>query len=140
MGETNKPTLIRLDWGRQLLALERKRAEGDWAEVAARVHGRAVPHLAALLGLAGVQALLRRSAKLGAHSFPWLAEPGVVDTAATLQTALQVQPSDVALEAAAALFSTFFAMLETFIGRRLTIQLLRGAWPELVDAAPEESP
>ena len=133
-GVKREPSLIRTEWGRQLLVLERGRAPGEWSEVAARVHAEAMPRLATLLGAAGVHAILRRSAKLGAHSFPWLAESGTIDTPASLRTALQGQPSELAFEAAATLFATFFAQLETFIGRRLTMQLLRGCWPELGDA------
>ena len=133
--------MLRAQWGRQLLTLERDRGEASdgWAEAAARVHERSVPRLATLLGQAGVQALLRRSARLGAEAFPCLAEPDLTDSAATLRTGLQRQPPDVALEAAAALFSTFFGMLETFIGRRLTEQLVRGYWPELGAASTEET-
>lgn len=137
----SRTALLRVQWGRQLLALERERGggAGSWAEAAQRVHDRSVPHLAPLLGASGVQALLRRSASLARHAFPCLAEPGIIDSAAALRAGLESCDDDTALEAAAALFSTFFGLLDRFIGRRLTEQLVRGCWPELRVATVEEN-
>ncbi len=123
--------------------LEHERARGgaddDWAEVAGRVHDQAVTQLAPLLGVRGVRALLRRSAQLANPTYPCLLDPAIVETTAGFRRCLAEQPSDVALATAAALFGTLFDLLETFIGRRLTAQLVHASWPLLADADPEET-
>jgi hypothetical protein len=51
---------------------------------------------------------------------------------------LQAQDPAVATESAAALFGNFFTLITTFIGERLTAQLLRSAWPNFDETAPTE--
>ena len=41
-------------------------------------------------------------------------------------------------EASAALWATLFALLSTLIGERLTLQVMRKAWPDLDVSAFEE--
>ena len=43
------------------------------------------------------------------------------------------------MDAAAILFGTFFELLTTFIGERLTPQVLRSAWPTIEETAPTEN-
>lgn len=122
---------------RQLLAHEGA-VPGSSAECAAaagRVYDKLHAHLAPLLGSAGVRALLVRSAKLRQDQFPFL-ELAVVDSSTKLRECLRAQDTAVATEAAAALFGTFFALITTFIGERLTTQALRRAWPTIEEMAP----
>jgi hypothetical protein len=84
----------------------------------------------------GVVALLTRSAKLvGGHLA--FVEPGSLESSMQLQAFLRAQ-EPAAEETAAALFGTFLALLETFIGERLTTEVLRSAWPSFDETAPKE--
>ena len=85
-----------------------------------------------LLGAAGVQALLVRSVKLTHAEFPFL-EVDVLEGSTKLRRSLQAQDPAVVTDAAAALFGTFFALISTFIGERLTTQVLRVAWPTIMN-------
>jgi len=125
-----------MERARQLLAHEG--AAGSAAEcavAAGRVYEKLHAHLAPLLGSAGVQALLGRSAKLTHSRFPFF-KTAVVESSTELSAYLQDQDAAVAGESAAALFGTFFALLTTFIGERLTTQALRHAWPTIEAMAP----
>jgi hypothetical protein len=115
---------------RAQLLLEHERAAGpsDDAGAAGRVYEKLHANLAVLLGSAGVQALLVRSVKLTQKQYPFLER---VDSATALRACLQMQSAAVAAESAAALFGTFFALITTFIGERLTSQVLRHAWPTI---------
>ena len=68
-----------------------------------------------------------------------LAEASFHENSAKLGECLQAQDPAVARESAAALFGTFFTLLTTFIGERLTTQALRSAWPTIEAMAPEEN-
>lgn len=128
-----------LERARRLLVHEG--AEGT-AEQAARAAGRIFDKLHArldsLLGAAGVQALLDRSARLARLEFSFL-EISVVQTSTSLRECLQAHDPAVAIESAAVLFATFFSLITTFIGERLTTQALRIAWPTLGAPRPEET-
>ena len=52
---------------------------------------------------------------------------------------MQALDLSVATEAAAALFGTFLELMTTFIGERLTVLVLRSAWPTIEDTAPTET-
>jgi hypothetical protein len=108
------------------------------AAAAGRVYDKLHAHLDPLLGATGVQALLVRGAKLTQHEFSFL-EASIVESSAKLRECLQAQDAAVATESAAALFGTFFALMTTFIGERLTTQVLRTAWPMIEATAPLET-
>ena len=57
---------------------------------------------------------------------------------AKLRACLGGQDPTVAMGAAVALVATFFALITTFIGERLTTQALRSAWPHIDQTAPPE--
>ncbi len=115
---------------RLLLEHEGGHSAAARASAADRVYQKMHDHLAPLIGTAGIQALLVRSAKLTQAQFPFVdAAAGLSATA--LRECLQPQPPAVAADAAAALFGTFFMLINTFIGERLTTQALRTAWPTL---------
>jgi hypothetical protein len=57
----------------------------------------------------------------------------------SLGAALQALDPAAATEVAAALFGTFLELMNTFIGDRLTVLILRSAWPTIEDKAPTEN-
>ncbi len=101
------------------------------SEAATVIARKLQAHLAPLLGVEGVDLLLTRSAKLTRTQHEALAGVTFAASSTTLQTALAGQTADVAKASAAALFGAFFTLLTTFIGERLTTQLLRKEWPDI---------
>ena len=77
-----------------------------------------------------------RSAKLAYAEFASLAEVAAPEGLTKLGACLQALDPAAATEAAATLFGTFFELITTFIGERLTVQVLRSAWPTIEDTAP----
>ena len=124
----NNPSPEQMDRARRLLA----------HEGAGRVYDKLHAHLAPLVGAAGVQALLARSAKLAQGEFACLSV-AVVEDSTRLRDCLRSQDPTVAAESAAALFATFFALITVFIGERLTTQVLRTAWPTIEELARTEN-
>jgi hypothetical protein len=137
----SRPSATQLDKAKQLLA-----SEGDpWssaeecASAAWRVYEKLNARLAPLLGSAGVQALFVRSAKLAQTEFGSLAEIATPEGLTRLGSCLQALDPAIATEAAATLFGTFLDLITTFIGERLTVLVLRSAWPTIEDTAPRET-
>ena len=124
---------------RQLLAHEAVAGSADAMPAAGRVYDKLHAHLAPLVGDAGVELLLVRSAKLAQGEFAWLAEVSILEGSTKLRECLRSQDPAVATESAAALFGTFFTLITTFIGERLTTQVLRRAWPTIDETAPRET-
>ena len=126
------PTQAQLDCARRWLAHD---ASTDTdatpsATAAGRVYDKLHAHLAPLVGVVGVDLLFTRSAKLVQGEF---ASP--LERSATLRDRLQtIDP-----ESAVKLFGTFFSLVTTFIGERLTTQILRRAWPTLDETTPPET-
>jgi hypothetical protein len=138
--EMNRPRAAQIERAKRLLA-----AEGDsgasaaaCAAAAGRVYDKLAAQLAPLLGLAGVEALFVRSAKLARADLVPAIE-GATQRAAGLRAFLGQLEASAAGEAAAALFATFLDLVITFIGDRLTVQVLRGAWPVIDTTAPREN-
>jgi hypothetical protein len=113
--------------------------EVECAAAAGRCWDKLHTHLAPIVGAAGLQALLVRSAKLVDRKFSFL-EAAVIQGSTKLRECLQAQDRSVATEAAVALFGTFLALLTSFIGEQLTTQVLRRAWPMLEEIAPQTAP
>ena len=135
----NRTSPVQVERARRLLAHEGAAGSADEAAVAAgRVYDKLDAHLAPLLGAAGVQALLVRSATLTQGEFPFLTVAGP-DASTKLRECLRAQDPSVATESAAALFGTFFTLITTFIGERLAVQALRRAWPKIEETAPMET-
>lgn len=119
-----------------LLLHEGAKGGAEEAAIAAgRVYDKLEAHLAPLLGQAGVRALFVRSVDLSRLAFPFL-EASVVESSTPLRACLRRKDAAVAEASAAALFGTFFTLLSTFLGDRLTTQALRRAWPTLDEMAP----
>lgn len=115
-------------------------AAGEATTAAGRVYDKLTTHLTPLIGAAGLQALLARSIKLAARDeLASLDEVSVLQGAPKLRDWLETQDPRAVAESAAVVFDTFFALLSTFIGERLTIQMLRSAWPTVEEPAPNES-
>ena len=132
----NRPSPAQIERARRWLAHEGASDSADaCATAAGRVYDQLQAHLAPLVGSAGVHALLVRSVNLQRGEFSFL-EVATLEGSTKLRESLQAQDPSVAMEAAAALFGTFFALLTTFIGERLTTQALRRAWPSVEEAAP----
>ena len=90
------------------------------------------------MGDAGVQLLFVRSAKLAKGDFVLLAEISILEGSTKLRERLHARDPEVTAESAEALFGTFFALITTLIGERLTTQVLRSAWPTIDETAPRE--
>ncbi len=134
------PNVAQIALARRLLAAEG--GSGASAEACAAAAGRVYDKLNAqlspLLSAPGFQALLARSAKLRQGEFGRLAEIGVVASSTSLRACLLALDPVAAAETAEALFGTFFALITSFIGERLTTQALRRAWPTIEEPAPAE--
>jgi hypothetical protein len=136
-----RPSGAQTETARRLLAHEGAACTaGSAATTAAgRVYDKLEAHLAPLLGATGVQSLLVRSAKLAQQEFKDLADVSIFEGSTKLRDRLRAQDSAVTTESATALFATFFALLTTFIGERLTTQVLRSAWPMIEETPPPET-
>jgi hypothetical protein len=118
--------------GAGALAAAAQRAYEDLARVSAP-----------LIGDIGVNARTGRTLYLAQRQYPWLVhtrEPeqwnGPFEQ---IVFCLEQQDPAVATEAAGAVLSTLAGLLVTFIGERLTVHLLRKAWPDAFsDATIEE--
>jgi hypothetical protein len=137
----NRPTPAQMETARRLLEHEVAAVSGDEraSTTAGRVYDKLHAHLAPLVGDAGVELLFVRSAKLAQGEFAFLAEVSILEGSTKLRERLQAQEPPVGTESAEALFGTFFALLTTFIGERLTTQVLHRAWPTIEEAAPRET-
>ena len=112
-------------------------ASGDdrGTTAAGRVYDKLHAQLAPLVGDAGIQSLFVRSAKLAQGEFARFAEVSILDGSTELRECLQARDPGVPIESAVELFGTFFALITTFIGERLTTQALRNAWPTIEETA-----
>lgn len=106
---------------------------GERATAAGRVYDKLHAHLSPLVGDAGVHLLFLRSAKLTQGEFARLADVAVFEGPTKLRERLHADNPSVGTEAAAMFFGTFLALIMTFIGERLTTQLLRSAWPTITE-------
>lgn len=132
----SRPSPAQTERARRLLAHEAGADPG--ATAASRVYDKLHAHMAPLVGVAGVQLLFVRSAKLARGEFAWLSDVSILEGSTMLRERLQTRDA-VDLESAVNLFGTFFALVTTLIGERLTTQILRGAWPTIADVAPTET-
>jgi hypothetical protein len=126
---------------KQLLASEGApwSSSEEAAAAAWRVYEKLNARLAPLLGSAGVEALFVRSAKVAQSDFASLAEVATPEGLTKLGSCLQALDPVTAAEAATTLFGTFLDLLTTFIGERLTVLVLRSAWPAIEEMAPGET-
>lgn len=133
----SRPRGTQVENARRLLASEGApwSSSEECAAAAWRVYEKLNARLAPLLGAAGVQALFVRSAKLAQADFASLAEVATPEGLTRLGWCLQGLELAIAAEAAEALFGTFLELIASFIGERLTILVLRSAWPAIEETA-----
>ena len=92
-------------------------------------------NVSSLVGVLGSTGLFRRSVRQTQAVFPLYAEVlhdeqnGMLNA---VGASLRTQTPDVAREASIALLTAYFHLLGSFIGERLTRQLILEAWPELL--------
>lgn len=111
----------------------------DFADAAERVYVLLDAALARLLGVQGSRSLFARAVRLTKTQFPSLGDlAGPRSMAIELRTCLEALAPDVAVEVAATLFGTLFSLMTTFVGERLTIQVVRKSWPALNEPASTE--
>jgi hypothetical protein len=139
--QVNRPNPAQLESARRLLAHEGAAGSANEGATttAGRVYDKLHAHLAPLVGDVGVQLLFVRSAKLAQGEFSFLAEVSLLEGSTKLRERLQARDPALGTESAEALFGTFFALVTTFIGERLTTQVLRRAWPTLEETALTEA-
>jgi len=137
----SRPGTTQVEYVKRLLASEGApwSSSAECAAAVWQVYEKLNARLAPLLGLAGVQALFVRSAKLTQAQFPSLAEVATPEGLTRLGPCLQALEPTIAAEAAETLFATFLELMSTFIGERLTILVLRSAWPAIEETAPTET-
>jgi hypothetical protein len=137
----SRSSAMQVERAKRLLAREGDSGSSaaECAAAAWRVYEKLNARLAPLLGSAGVQALFARSAKLAQADFASLAEVATPEGLGKLGACLQALAPAVATEAAATLFGTFLDLITTFIGERLTVLVVRTAWPTIEDMAPRET-
>jgi hypothetical protein len=95
-----------------------------------------------MLGEAGSAALFRRSLRLTVATYPFYSvvrAAGPDGLLTTLVACIQAQRAEVAVDASIELLTTQIKLLTSFIGQRLTEQLLREAWPDLRTLPNEET-
>ena len=136
----NPPDPARLEWATRLLAHEGATGgEGEPGAAAGLVYDKLSASLVPLLGAAGVDALFARSVVLVQGKSAIFGEASVLGGAPKLRASLRAQDPAIPPESAAALFGTFLALITTFIGDRLTAQVLRSAWPTFEHRASQET-
>ena len=139
----NQSSKTRREFAGGLLAREQLgESVEERAAAAVRVYERLMLCLSPLVGASGVRALFARSVVLTTAEYPFFAganfeRPEAAVT--TLQASLRGQHPEAVLHGAAALFGALITLLETYVGERVTAQVLRSAWPDLAEMPPKEA-
>jgi hypothetical protein len=122
---------------RWLVTTEMGAAKGalSGSAAAGRVFDKLSQRLAQLITPVGSEALLMRAVHLSSAEFPFLDRVQATPATASLidrlrETAATVEPVQ-AHEGFVLVLGTLVALLDSFIGRELTLRLLRDVWPEL---------
>lgn len=91
------------------------------------------PQLATLMGSIGYSVLLSRALALAKIEEPWLRDIQITDEGVLEGSAeLHVRPdSGEFLEGRVVLLAQLLGLLVAFIGKKLTVQLVREVWPKL---------
>ena len=99
--------------------------------------------LTPVIGLRGVDALLRRSLHLTSTFLPWLDQYEVSEESTALLASLKAGLAELepkaAIEASHALLMTFTKLLTSLIGKSLTKRLLSLVWVPLSPASEQET-
>src|ERR1700722_7721585 len=90
------------------------------------------PHFVVLLGVGGFRALLLRSLDLASAEIPWLRKVEVkADGSLAGPEKIQQLDPDEFFVGGAVLLAELLGLLVAFIGKNLTLRLLREVWPEI---------
>lgn len=123
----------------ELLLAHEAGSGGDEPASAVRVHDKLAARLSPLIGVAGMRALIERSAKLTRAEYPCFAAATANGDSARLAACFaELEPAAVH-GAAAALYGTLLGLLMSFIGERLVWQVLRSAFPAMPQSVPKET-
>jgi hypothetical protein len=138
------PTAGHVRVARKLQAAEALAAAAgaDRTATASRVFEKILGRLVPLVGKAASSALFARCMSLTAPAFPCLGKVNLPEKAESPGVVLALCFRDEAPatvdEASVALCASLIGLLSTLIGPRLTLQMLRKAWPDLDEDAFEE--
>jgi hypothetical protein len=124
--------------------LEHERPSGgsasERAAAAVRVYEKLFERLSPVIGVAGMRAVLARSATLTKVEFPCFeAGIGGDEPAKLLHACLVTLDEAAATAGATALYATLLGLLNSFIGERLVWQVLRSAFPGIDESKPKET-
>lgn len=132
----SRATPLMREFARLLVAFETEKPRGSHASspVAFEVCEKLRPHLATLMGKAGFCALLSRALALASTEAP---ELRAVRVQADGTLGFHEGAGDASGEqddtgASVVLFAQLLGLLEAFIGRSLTLRMLRDVWPKLI--------
>ncbi len=119
-----------------------RKASGANAPAVFPVCEKLRPHLATLMGTAGVRSLLSRALTVTREEVGWVSAV-TIDAEGSLHvvnaTDVQAGPEQFA-KAGVVLLAQLLGMLVAFIGAKLTLQLVREVWPTLkIDDSDLES-
>jgi hypothetical protein len=123
--------------------LDGRRDTTELAAAAVGLYEILLNKLSPLLGDAGSQALFRRSVKLSQEAFPCYREAQSAPNDPLLGLVgecLRKQELELARKASVGLLLVFVELLATFIGERLTGQLLQESWPDVLSFPSQEKP
>jgi hypothetical protein len=114
----------------------------DVTAAVARVYEQFAYRLAPLIGEAGVEAILTRSAKLTQAEFPFFTGNAVVSSGESVPTqlwkALKEQEAATVRKASETLLTAFAAVVSKLIGERLAWRLLFNLSPEIFPSSPPQ--
>lgn len=132
-----------------ILLLDYERGEGDGlTELTHAVESAFMKlclHLSRRMGSAGYRALLTRSLALAAADAPWVAAIRAASDGTMEGFAEAAKPQSVsdAFEGAVVMTACFIGLLDTFVGRDLSMRLLGAVWPAAIqfdqDSAKDSS-
>jgi hypothetical protein len=116
----------------QLLAYETAHKSGDSRSAVFHVCEKLRQSLGKLLGVGGFRALLSRALALAGAQVPWLRAVHIkADGSLEGMDALEakLEPGEIT-QGHVAILAQVFALLVTFIGPSLTLELIQDAWPK----------
>ncbi len=123
------------DFAERLIGHETRKNKSSETKTpaACRVAEKLRPHLATLMGNLGFRALLSRALALANAEVPWLRAvhvnaDGSLEGLGELAT--QVDPDEI-FEGCVVLLAQLLGLLVAFIGKDLTLRLVREVWPKL---------
>lgn len=106
----------------------------DVGAAARRVHATLMTNLSFFLGEVGSFALMRRGLRRTEGACPWLVslrKAELHELVNTFGRRVDEQPQDVGMNAAVLVLTSVLDLLAKLIGVELTLQVVRGTWPDV---------